>query len=118
MIRNTTNEDPMVLLVETMGSGGIERQEARGQRELAADSALPTEGLSSLPAEWGITSLGVRDGDPLFTNVQLPDGWKVQPTGHSMWSDLLDADGKKRAAIFYKAAYYDRRAFIRPESNA
>ena len=29
-----------------------------------------------------------------------------------MWSDLLDAHGRKRAAIFYKAAFYDRSATI------
>ncbi len=27
-----------------------------------------------------------------------------------MWSDLLDEKGRKRGAIFYKAAFYDRRA--------
>lgn len=92
--------------------GAIEQEEAQGQRELSQDSALPTQGLSELPSEWGIVNLGPRDGDPLFTNVTLPEGWKVQPTDHSMWSDLVDASGTKRAEIFYKAAYYDRRARI------
>jgi hypothetical protein len=47
--------------------------------------------------------------------VSLPPGWKVVPTDHSMWSDLVDAKGEKRASIFYKAAFYDRDAFIRIE---
>lgn len=29
-----------------------------------------------------------------------------------MWSDLVDDKGRKRAGIFYKAAFYDRSAHI------
>ena len=29
-----------------------------------------------------------------------------------MWSDLVDARGRKRAGIFYKAAYYDESAYM------
>lgn len=120
-VRNTTAEaerDPLSTLIATMGSGGIERQEAQGQRQLAASSQLPTDGLTpEWAAECGITIAQPSDGDPLFTDVQLPEGWAIKPTEHSMWSDLVDADGEKRAAIFYKAAFYDRRAFLRPESR-
>lgn len=59
--------------------------------------------------------MGIVFGDPvddLFVSVQLPDGWHKEPADHSMWSDLLDDRGRKRASIFYKAAFYDRDAFI------
>jgi sorbitol-specific phosphotransferase system component IIBC len=42
----------------------------------------------------------------------LPDGWKIVPTSHALWSDLVDDKGRKRAAIFFKAAFYDYNAHI------
>ena len=66
-------------------------------------------------ARCNIQVVGPSKGDDLFTDVKLPQGWRIQPTNHSMWSDLLDEAGVKRAAIFYKAAFYDRSAFIRFE---
>ena len=50
--------------------------------------------------------------DPLFVDAQLPDGWRVEATDHSMWSNLLDDQGMVRGSIFYKAAFYDRDAFM------
>ncbi len=104
----------------------ITGMEARGQRELTQSSQLPREGFYESSQA---TVLGLRDGqelarqlgikvvaegsDPLFLDVELPTGFKIQPTDHSMWSHLLDAKGKKIASIFYKAAFYDRRAFMR-----
>lgn len=58
----------------------------------------------------GIKVIG--EYDDLFYNVQLPEGWKVEATEHSMWNNLLDDKGRKRASFFYKAAFYDRDAFI------
>lgn len=111
---NTTAQaqrDPLMTLLSTMGSGGIERQEARGQQELVNSASLPTEcnGREALEAA------GVKFGepykdDPLFCDAVLPEGWKKRATDHSMWSDLVDAKGRVRAKIFYKAAHYDRRA--------
>lgn len=54
----------------------------------------------------------VDEYDDLFYNVQLPEGWETKATDHSMWNDLLDDKGRKRANFFYKAALYDRDAFI------
>lgn len=50
--------------------------------------------------------------DDLFYNVELPVGWAIRATEHSMWNELLDDTGRKRADFFYKAAFYDRDAFI------
>lgn len=54
----------------------------------------------------------VSEYDDLFYNVKLPEGWEIKATDHSMWNELLDNKGRKRAQFFYKAAFYDRDAFI------
>jgi hypothetical protein len=90
--------------------GAIEQQEARGQRELVASSQLPRNGLEFAESRGIVVHAG--GNDPLFVDVTLPAGWKIVPTEHSMWSDLVDDAGVKRASIFYKAAFYDRVAFI------
>jgi len=96
----------------------IEAQEKRGQDELAKSCQLPAKinsGGSETKSEYeklGIKVIGVSKGDNLFLDVELPEGWKVQPTTHSMWSNLLDDKGNEIASIFYKAAFYDMAAFI------
>ena len=94
--------------------GGIERQEAAGQCSFVASETLPKEMLHGCTRE-KLEQMGIKFGedvDDLFVAVQLPDGWKKRATGHSMWSELLDQKGRQRAKIFYKAAFYDRRASI------
>ena len=90
--------------------GGIEAQEKRGQSALVNSAMLPVQ------AQWDqLTQIGIVRGDPvddLFVNVTLPAGWTKRATEHNMWSDLLDEQGRKRAAIFYKAAFYDRSAHM------
>lgn len=92
--------------------GGIEAQEARGQRELVASTTLPIKFNVGTREE--LENFGVVYGEPdgLFAPVQLPEGWRTEATDHSMWSNLLDDKGRKRASIFYKAAFYDREAFV------
>lgn len=97
----------------------IEAQEYEGQAELAESFQLPLKvnspyGDDALEKykKLGIEVIGKTDGDELFLNVFLPKGWSVQPTDHPMWSTLVDVDGNELASIFYKAAFYDRRAFI------
>ena len=123
-ITNTSKVPPEVLLrvalrsvrEDSDPSSFIEAEEARGQRELVQQaSQLPTEG-SGRPA-WA--KMGVIFGpevadDPIWRHVVLPEGWKLRPTDHSMWSHLLDAKGAIRAKIFYKAAFYDRSCAIHP----
>ena len=91
--------------------GGIEAQEAQGQKDFIASETLPTE----CPREQ-LESLGFvfgEEADDIFTYVQFPEGWTKQATDHSMWSNLLDEKGRKRGGIFYKAAFYDRSAHMR-----
>lgn len=54
----------------------------------------------------------IEEHDDLFWNVQLPEGWEIKATDHTMWNNLYDDKGRKRANFFYKAAFYDRDAFI------
>lgn len=121
-ITNTSKNDPIINLVAAMGDNGcgILQQESIGQRELCQSMQLPTK-LSDYDKSGKAIEiykkLGFEVGeidkhDPLFVEVKMPKGWKKQATDHSMWSDLLDDKGRKRASIFYKAAFYDRSAFI------
>ena len=97
--------------------GAIEAQEANGQRELVNSSQLPAKGDRNVDVKaqyekMGIKVIGETKGDDLFLDVELPSGWKLQPTEHSMHSHLIDDLGRKRAGIFYKAAFYDRKADV------
>lgn len=98
----------------------IVASEKRGQAELVArakgkEAQLPCdisrESRAVLEAA-GVKFLGPAGNDPLFQRAELPAGWKVEPTQHSMWSRLIDDKGRRRATIFYKAAFYDRRAHM------
>jgi hypothetical protein len=97
-----------------MTPGGIEAQEAQGQRDFVANETLPIDcGWDCKPAQ--VEAMGVVYGDAvddMFIRVQLPEGWSKVATDHSMWSKLLDEKGRERASIFYKAAFYDRSAHI------
>ena len=116
--RNTSKSAPAENLLNAMAfgaSGAIEVQEKQGQEQLVTSDVLPTEGIESVREMIELNGgeiLGVVDGDPIFTEVRLPGGWEKKSTSHSMWSDLIDASGGKRAGIFYKAAFYDRSAHI------
>lgn len=93
--------------------GAILAQEKDGQTSFVNSDTLPSQ--MSAEARLGLETAGVVFGDPvpgddLFIYVTLPEGWRKSRTSHSMHSDLLDEKGRKRAGIFYKAAFYDRRA--------
>lgn len=93
--------------------GGIERQEAAGAAHLVESAILPTEIKGATREQ--LTALGFRFGtevDDLFVHCDLPSGW-TKVGQDSYWTDVLDDKGRKRAAIFYKAAFYDRRAVMR-----
>jgi len=94
--------------------GGIEAQEARGQRDLAkAANKLPIDMNPEDKA--ALESLGFVFGEKvedIFLSCQFPEGWAVRPTTHSMHSDLVDPSGSVRGGVFYKAAFYDRNAHL------
>lgn len=116
-------EDGDLILLETLItgdiSGAIERQEKRGKIALKNSFNLPIKYNGDLKEQReysnSLKSMGIKileESDDLFMKVELPEGWKIKPTDHSMWSNLIDDKGRERASIFYKAAFYDREAFI------
>jgi hypothetical protein len=116
-IRNTTKDTREALLLAGLvgSSEMIHMQEKRGQCEVAASQSLPRKGLSDLKKmldHFGFRFVGNIEGDDLFANFVFPEVWKLGPTDHSMWSKLRDPQGRARASIFYKAAFYDRDAHI------
>lgn len=89
--------------------GGIEAQERAGQQSMAAlFKTLPKEMSREIGEKLGF-EYGA-DEDEIFVQVRPPAGWAIRPTDHAMHSDLIDDKGRVRAGIFYKAAFYDRRA--------
>lgn len=98
-----------------MVPGAIEAMEAEGQRQLVASSSLPTElrggdDAKALLVSWGFVFGEIDSEDSLFTPVQLPPGWTKAGTDHDMHSNVVDDKGRERIGVFYKAAFYDRRA--------
>lgn len=119
--RNTANFDGLVEVAmhgpqSSKGSGdAILRQEADGQRSFTTSDTLPTnmsENDRRVLEQAGVVFGSQVSGDEMFTYVTLPTGWKKVATSHSMWSDLVDDKGRKRASMFYKAAFYDRSAHL------
>lgn len=97
-------------------AGGIERQEREGQEKLRTAEHLPRRVMSD-----GGWDVGLRFGfkvdllhpvDKLFVPGTLPPGWKKIPTDHALHTRIVDETGRERATIFYKAAFYDRDAWI------
>lgn len=106
-------------------SKAIENQEKRGQQMVVEYHRLPkaTNRCSNIRPkrdDFEFTKvqyekMGIKiidEYDDLFWNVQLPDGWKIEATTSAIWNYLIDDKGRKRASFFYKAAFYDRDAFI------
>ena len=116
-VRNTQKEtQPIEQIALLMGGGGIEAQEARGQSQLVNSEQMPTECRDKEVMEsWGVKFGEPTEGDDIFCQATLPEGWKKEPSDHSMWSYVVDENGRKRIAVFYKAAFYDRSAFCRTE---
>lgn len=90
--------------------GGIKKQEAEGQAALAKTDVMPIE---LRPSRSAFEAVGFSFGDTIddiFRQATLPDGWCKRPTDHSMHTELVDENGAVRGNIFYKAAFYDRKA--------
>jgi hypothetical protein len=114
-IENTSTRPGELHLLGALSEGTdsyIGGMEKAGEAQLVASAVIPTE--RSVP-DAELTDLGfvlgaLVEGDPLFQNCTVPDGWTKRPTDHDMWSEILDNEERVRFRIFYKAAFYDRRA--------
>ena len=99
---------------------GIEASEARGQAGMlgAGKVSMPVEevtpGAGDKLREWGVVLGEPYEKDPIFRPADLPEGWSIvaSPGGTAFWTNLIDEAGTVRAAMFYKAAFYDRHAHI------
>jgi hypothetical protein len=109
----------MLAIADAMSGGDgtsvIYQQEAAGGAAMAATTCevIPTELLYC--TEDDLTALGFKLGpvderDPLFREATLPPGWKRQGTGHDMNTSIVDHLDRARVNLFYKAAFYDRKA--------
>lgn len=90
--------------------GGIEAQEKAGQALLVASTDMPKE---MRPSREAFEKVGFQFGaevDDIFLSAKLPADWTRKATEHSMHSTIVDEQGRERVSIFYKAAFYDRRA--------
>lgn len=117
-VKNTKKE-PNIDWLFGGNPSAIEAQEAQGQKELVESTQLPKKcnspnriNASEQYHKMGIKTFTSSKGDDLFIGVKLPNGWAKKATGHSMWNNLIDDKGRVRATFFYKAAFYDRDAFI------
>jgi len=107
-----TNTAAQSALDKLVASINIPAQEREGQAELVASSLLPLDlhRRESDFAALGFVFHGPVEDDPLFQRVTLPPGWQREGTSHAMWSYITDEQGRRRVALFYKAAFYDRGA--------
>lgn len=120
--KNLAEERPLTVLGEAIKHGtedAILKMEAAGAYQLRNQrEVLPTNGLEKreIWEAMGIVVGEKVDDDSLFTHVVLPDGWTLTPSDSNpdYWTELRDVKKRLRANIFYKAAFYDRKAFIRP----
>ena len=97
---------------------GIELSEKAGQTALVNSTDMPLD--MGREGQAAYEKIGFKFGDPiddLFIAATLPPGWTREPTDHSMWSYILDEHGRKRVAVFYKAAFYDRKAHANLENR-
>lgn len=95
--------------------GVIEASERQGQAQIVASTQLPAKTQDPREAfeAFGFKFGKLTPGDPMFLSATLPDGWEKRGSDHAMWSYIHDEKGRRRVAVFYKAAFYDREAFMR-----
>lgn len=124
MKTTNTKKDPKPQWLMGGNPDAIEAQESQGQSELIASEQLPRKcnyprGCNAAEQyhKMGIKVFTTSKGDDLFLGVKLPEGWSKQATDHSMWNNLVDDKGRIRATFFYKAAFYDRDAFVNFEKR-
>lgn len=134
-VRSDPKAEGLLTLAIGMHTGSsteaLETLEKMGQREAVTSTQLPAQGTPGAyrhareeeqveyDLAWEETGIvfGDLEGGELFRDVKLPSGWKQRPTDHHMWNEVVDDRGRVRASYFYKAASYDRDAFINLKSR-
>ena len=104
----------MAMFAEALLGGDrfVENQEARGQAQVVASQQLPAQGDWDALEKLGFVKGEPVEGDDLFVNATIPEGWYKEATEHSMYTVIKDERGVERVSVGYKAAFYDRWAQI------
>ena len=94
--------------------GDLNLANERGAANFRREDVLPAK-LRGVTVE-ELKELGFEvgelvDGDPLFRQAKLPESW-TKDAGNHYWTYILDEKGTQRFSVFYKAAFYDRDAFM------
>jgi hypothetical protein len=117
------SQDRDVILSTCLALGtaeGIPLLERMAQREIAQGGVLFLDRAMKPGIVAVLERLGFQfppetgDLDPILRPVVGPPGWTLRPKESAYWTDLLDPKGHVRGHIFYKGAYYDRRAQFYP----
>ena len=95
----------------------VEEDERLGTEQLAKSDLIPAQGPRAELEAMGFVFGAPKMGDDLFVHAVFPKGWAWQTTEHAMWNYIVDETGKRRVAVFYKAAFYDRRAHFHVERD-
>jgi hypothetical protein len=96
--------------------GGIETQERSGQIEQSFKETLPVD-MGEHRTQFEALGFVFGESEGIFIEAKFPKGWRKKPTEHSMWTDIVDDQGRKRGGIFYKAAFYDCRSAAHLETR-
>jgi hypothetical protein len=115
-ITNTERDERHPEWLRGLNPDAIIDQEWRGQAQVIESSAIPTNLLGGITDDV-LTDVGFELGepfkdDPMFRPAKLPEGWSIVATDHPMWTEIVDADGLAWFQLFYKAAFYDRKAHL------
>jgi hypothetical protein len=101
------------LLGYIAGESMTEVADRIGQGEQANMVHLDRFPVKMKPDREAYESLGFRFGeqiDQLFVKVTLPDGWKLQATGHYTHTCIMDAHNRRRGGVFFKPDFWDKKA--------
>lgn len=85
---------------------------SRGAAEVRMSDELPAKDTADPEVQAALLSLGfklggVQSGNPMFREAEMPKGWTRKSTDHYMYTNVLDAKGRVRAQIGFKAQAYD-----------
>ena len=112
---NRDELDGLMMLIRTMDreTNVIEHMEEEGQQQAVSNTMMARE-MNPSKEEWEQIGFVFTDipGDDVLCMAILPEGWSIKATDHSMWNEIIDANGMKRGSMFYKASFYDRSAHM------
>ena len=84
----------------------------RSAQDVAVSTTLMAKDMNPGREVW--ESLGFEfadiEGDDVLCRAKLPEGWTMNATDSQYWTEIRDENGMVRGKMFFKGAYYDRKA--------